>query len=94
MLTEARVTTEHGAAYVKKLCRHFAHKVPTQQADNKARIEFPFGHCRIETGDKHVHFSMVVDNPDAIDKAEQVVAEHFIRMANRDKPEVVWLRSH
>ena len=28
MQTETRVTTTSGEVYLKKLCRHFAHKVP------------------------------------------------------------------
>lgn len=93
MLSEAKVATEYGALYVKKLCRHFGHKVPIQQDTNKARIDFPFGNCRIEIDEKQVYFSMDVANPDDIDKAEQVVADHFLRMANQDKPEIVWVRS-
>lgn len=93
MQTEATVATQHGALYITKLCRHFAHKVPIQRADNKACIEFPFGDCRIEVDANHVHFTMNVADSDDLSRAEQVVADHFVRMATRDQPQVVWSRS-
>lgn len=92
MQTQARVTTPHGDIYVKKLCRHFGHKVPVQIAATKARIDFPFGACQIAFDEKQVEFNMEVANTADLDKAEQVVTDHFLRMANKDNPEVRWNR--
>lgn len=93
MQTEATVATQHGALYINKLCRHFGHKVPVQRSDNKARIDFPFGDCRIVVDENQVHFTLNVADPEDLGRAEQVVAEHFVRMATRDQPQVVWNRS-
>lgn len=41
-----------------------------------------------------MHLHIEVDDPAEIDRAEQVVAEHLIRMANKDEPTVKWIRSN
>lgn len=92
MMTEAIVKTEFGALYLKRLCRHFAHKVPTTMSGSQGRIEFPFGPNCISVDDEQMHLQIEVNDSAEIDRAEQVVAEHLIRMANKDNPTVKWIR--
>lgn len=92
MITEAIVHTRFGELYLKKLCRHFAHKVPATLIANQGRIEFPFGPCRIEVDAKQMHFSIDVLEDHDVVRAEDVVRDHLLRMANRDKPCVEWHR--
>ena len=94
MTTEAIVKTEFGALYLKKLCRHFAHKIPATISGSQGRIEFPFGPCRINVNDEQMHLHIEVDDAAEMDRAEQVVAEHLIRMANKDEPTVKWIRNN
>jgi hypothetical protein len=92
MITEATVATPHGLAYTRRLCKHFAHKIPVTVEGNQGRLEFQFGLCTIENDDEFMR--IVVDVPDAaeLDRAEDVVARHLIRMANKDEPVVTWER--
>ncbi|NIO40703.1 MAG: DUF2218 domain-containing protein [Burkholderiales bacterium] len=85
--------TLHGAAYLKRLCRHFAHKIPANIEGERGTLEFPFGICVIDVDDEAMHFRIRVDNSVELDRAENVVAGHLIRMANRDRPVVVWTRT-
>ena len=78
---------------MKRLCRHFAHKVPTSVDDQQGSIRFPFGICRISVDDEEMHFRVEVIDADDLDRAERVVGDHLIRMANRDEPVVVWERT-
>lgn len=92
MMTEAIVKTEFGALYLKKLCRHFAHKVPTRIFGTQGRIEFPFGPNRIDVDKLQMHLQIEVNDPAEMDRAEQVVTEHLIRMAHKESLAVQWKR--
>jgi len=93
MMTEAIVKTEFGALYLKKLCRHFARKVPTTMNESQGRIEFPFGANRITIDDAQMHLQIEVSNPDEVDTAEKIVTEHLIRMAHKENLTVQWVRN-
>lgn len=92
MITQATVQTAFGGLYLKKLCRHFAHKVPATLTESQGRIEFPFGACRIDVDPEQMHFSIEVHEEDEVMEAEEVLKDHLLRMANRDQPLVEWHR--
>jgi len=94
MMTEAIVKTEFGKLYLKKLCRHFARKVPTTMSDSQGRIEFPFGPNRIDVDDEQMHLQIEVNDSAEIDCAEKVVTEHLIRMAHKENLTVQWVRNN
>ena len=47
MQSEARVATAAAQRYIKRLCKHFAHKVEATHTENHGRAEFPFGDCEM-----------------------------------------------
>ncbi|CAA0103253.1 Uncharacterised protein [Halioglobus japonicus] len=91
-ITESKVATLHGASYLKRLCRHFSHKVPTTVTETQGRIELPFGACRIDVDPEQMLFRIEVENPADLARAEEVVSRHLIQIANRDEPTVQWNR--
>ena len=93
MITEATVATPHGLAYTRRLCRHFAHKIPVAVEANHGRLEFQFGLCTIDNDDDYMHIRIEVPDAAELDRAERVVGEHLIRMANKDEPVVTWRRT-
>lgn len=93
MISTAKVSTQHGELYLKKLCRHFAHKVPATILGSQGRIDLPFGHCRIDAGEGHMLLHLDIENVDDVSRAEQVIADHLLRMANKDEPSVYWHRT-
>lgn len=92
MKTTSDVETIHGAFYAKRLCRHFAHKIPATFEGQHARIEFPFGPCTIDVDDTHMHIVVELADESQVERAERVVADHLVRMANKDEPLVGWVR--
>ena len=90
MQAVATVQTEFGDAYLKRLCRHFAHKIPAMNEGRTGRIEFPFGVCHIDVTDTEMRFRVEIDDPDHLDRAKRVLEDHLTRMANRDEPEFQW----
>ena len=93
MISQATVETRYGASYLKRLCRHFAHKVPAVIDGAQGRIELPFAFCRIDTDDEYMRFHLDIDDVDKADLAEQVITDHLLRMANKDQPGVRWDRA-
>lgn len=93
MQTEAVVPTQAGALYLKKLCRHFAHKIPATISHGQGMLEFPFGRCRLEASDDHLRLAITLPNAADSDKAEQVLGEHLQRMASKESLEIQWTRT-
>ena len=91
--TTADVRTDHAVAYMRRLCRHFSHKITVSFDDEKGNIEFPFGTCEIKTSPTHMHFVIYVPDEQSLDRAEDVITRHLVRMANKDEPEVNWQRN-
>ncbi|MEM7565485.1 MAG: DUF2218 domain-containing protein, partial [Pseudomonadota bacterium] len=79
---------------IKRLCRHFAHKVPVTLSQHIALIQFPFGSCRMNARDEFLDMKIEVADHSDIEKAEQVIEQHLIRMANRDDPVILWKREN
>ena len=92
MVSTARVATLHGAAYARRLCKHFAHKFSATFGDDRGRIEFPFGMCTIDVDSEKMDIRIELNDAAAADRAESVVADHLVRMANKDEPIVEWER--
>ena len=92
MITSSTVKTAYGEPYLRRLCRHFAHKIPASVDGQHGTVEFPFGLCRIDVDENEMRIQVDVDNVANMDRAEAVVADHLVRMANRDEPIVEWIR--
>ena len=94
MITEANIATELGSIYLRKLCRHFARKVPTTLSGTRGRIEYPFGPCRIHINDQRMQIRIEINNPDDLERAEKMVRDQLIRIARPDTPTINWVRSN
>ena len=92
MITEAKVRTPHGVAYTRRLCKHFAHRMPAAADGSNGRIEFQFGVCTISCDSEFMHIRVELEDQNQLDRAERVVGDHLIRMANKDEPVVEWVR--
>jgi len=94
VISTSTVKTAFAEPYLKRLCRHFAHKIPASVEGQTGTLEFPFGLCRIDVYDQEMRIHVQVDDADNLDRAEKVIADHLVRMANRDEPVVEWEREN
>jgi len=90
IVSEGRVVTEAASKYLQQLCKHFAHKVEVDYDPSRGRIDFPFGVCVLEAGDRLL--SMRCEAPDeaADSRMRSVLAVHLERFAWREKAVVTW----
>ncbi len=93
MLTEAKVKTGSADLYLKKLCRHFSHKVPASMSEGKGVIEFPFGRCLLGAEPDALNLHIELADAEQVSRAEEILASHLKRMAPRETLRVNWYRA-
>ena len=81
--------TAHASLYLKKLCRHFSHKVDTEFDDSRGIIRFPFGTCELYAQPEalHLHCQAGEDN---VEKLQSVIDSHLLRFASKETLTLVW----
>ncbi len=95
-LSEATVSTDKGASYLKQLCRHWGHKFPVAFDDAQGRIEMPTMLCLLTATPEMLAVRLeFADGADEVDQArmEEVVREHIQRFAFREQLLFEWERS-
>jgi hypothetical protein len=78
--TRAVVGTEHASRYLQQLCRHWAHRFPTEFSADAGRIALPLGETRLGADDDAVKLSGLRD----------VVVRHVERFAFRESLRFEW----
>ena len=81
MITTARVAIPHGVACTRRLCKYFSHKIPAVADGN-------LGLCEINCDDEYIHIGVDLSDPGEVERAERVVGDHLVRMADKDNPVV------
>jgi len=92
----ASVPTETPGRYIAQLCKHFAHKIPTEYdppsfAATRGRIEFPdAGACVLRAEPGALVLELTAKDEETLRRLEDVVARHLVRFAWREPPVVAW----
>ncbi|MCF4165261.1 DUF2218 domain-containing protein [Zavarzinia compransoris] len=90
--SRAMVATASGRRYLGQLCKHFAHKIPTEldlDAGN-GRIDFPFGTCRLKSDAEGLRLDAEAADADTLEQVQQVIESHLIRFAHREDLTMTW----
>ncbi len=88
----ARVETENASRFLKQLCKHFAHKLPTGFDDADGRIDFPIGVVRLAADATGLDLSLESSSEEQRAELEDVVARHLLRFAFREDMAIDWRR--
>jgi hypothetical protein len=84
------VATANASRYLQQLCKHFAHKVAVDFDPHSARIDFPFGDCRMRADGEALRIDCVSPSPEALARARYVIDDHLSRFSWREKPAIRW----
>ncbi|MFC5586125.1 DUF2218 domain-containing protein [Nitratireductor kimnyeongensis] len=87
--TIATITTARASIYLQQLCKHFGHKVPVTFTTTDGSITLPFGTCDLTANGDTLTLS-VTGEVDALDRLQHVIADHLLRFAFRENPEIRW----
>jgi hypothetical protein len=90
IVSEGRVVTEVASKYLQQLCKHFAHKVDVDYDPSNGRIDFPFGVCVLEAGERLLSMRCEAPDEEADRRMRSVLAVHLERFAWREKAVVSW----
>ena len=90
MITTARVETATPARFMGQLCKHFAHRIPAKHDETHGRIEFADALCELEAQEGVLVMRLTAADEAATARMQRVVADHLLRFAFREPPQVVW----
>ena len=73
---------------MKRLCKHWGHKLPVELSEQQGSIELPLGICHMLCTDiLQVELHSDVEQ---ISQLQQVVADHLRRMASSEELVIDW----
>ena len=67
LIAQSSFETLKAAAYLKKFCRHFAHKLATEFDDSHGHVDFPFGDCRLQSSDNVLTFTVEAETEESLE---------------------------
>ncbi|MBL3555832.1 MULTISPECIES: DUF2218 domain-containing protein [Marinobacter] len=86
----AVVNTDDAARYLKRLCKHFSHKIEATWSDSQGRLEFDIGRCRLQAATTGLELHCEAPDQQQLDQLGEVVASHLIRFAGGEVDAVHW----
>lgn len=90
MISEARVTTDRPAVYIKRLCQHFQLKVPAEFNEERGLVEFAMGTCQMQVEPQTLVLQVQADDTAALGQVKDIVGNHLERFGHHDRLKVNW----
>ncbi|HEX4938615.1 MAG TPA: DUF2218 domain-containing protein [Candidatus Kapabacteria bacterium] len=91
MLTsEASVATVNASLYLKKLCKHFQHKVEAQWDDHQGIAHFPMGIGTFAATADRLTMRCQAETQEALEKVQWIIDDHLIRFARKENLVPQW----
>ena len=75
---------------MRKLCKHFRHKIAVQFDEVQARAEFPYGLCLMRADQQALSFECQAQTQEALDQMRAVLDEHLGRFARKEALLIDW----
>jgi hypothetical protein len=91
MQSQATLATANAKRYLGQFTKHFAHKLPTDLAEDLSTgsVTFGAGSCRLAATPDLL--TLTLDGPDAdIANLQDVVDRHLVRFAFREDISLAW----
>lgn len=85
--------TNDASRIIRRLCKHWSHKLAVQVDDTGGVIEFPDAKVTLRALPDRVDATIVSANPATLARLPGVLAEHLARMAGPEATfEMVWAK--
>lgn len=89
-----RISTPNASLYIKKLCKHFAHKVEVSFDDELGCCQLPTGQVNMKAADAILTFEISAETTEGVETCKFVVEDHFLRFSRNENIEtLVWSES-
>lgn len=86
----AQVGTPRASRNLTRLCKHFRHKVSVDYDERRARIEFPFGRCRMEATPDSQRIDCAAEPGPADARLRFVLEDHLLRFSGEEALRIDW----
>jgi len=80
----AHFETEHGKRYATQLCRHFAHKIETEETEDGGECRFSIGTARLRAAPDRLTIEASAPTAEELAELQSVVESHLLRFAFRE----------
>ncbi|MQB45589.1 DUF2218 domain-containing protein [Rhizobium sp. ICMP 5592] len=85
------VKTDHASRYLQQLCKHWSHKFTIEFNETAGKVPFsPETSLDLAADASALLMTLHVENPQDLDRMQNVVADHLKRFAFREELDVVW----
>jgi hypothetical protein len=89
-VAKAHVKSEKASVYLTQLCKHFAHKIPTEHGQDYGRMRFQPGLCTMRAADGVLSMECEAASENELQLVKNVVVDHLTRFAWREHLAVTW----
>ena len=86
----ALIETTQGEKYLRRLCKHFSHRVPARWDDSQGKVSFAMGDCLMSASDSTLLIRCVAGNDADAEEVAETIKSHFDRFAQKDGLVLAW----
>lgn len=86
----AVVGTQHASRYLQQLCKHWAHRFPTEFNTDAGRIALPLGEARLGAEPEALTIDLAAEDAAKLAGLREVVVRHVERFAFRERLRFDW----
>ncbi len=79
--TKAKITTDNPERYIKRLCKHFAHKVDADYSESAGFVNFSPGTCKMKAEESSIIFTINSEGQERTADLENVISRHMDQFA-------------
>ncbi len=91
ILAVGKAATEVPASYIRKLCKHWAHKLEVRYNEESGEIVFPMGYCELDARQPgQLLIRAMATDIATVQTLQDVITSHLQRFAVRETLQVEW----
>jgi len=85
-----QIPTAAASSYIRKLCRHFAHKVSVQFSEQDGQVQFLQGQCVMKADAEYLSIYMQAEAPEGIAAMQFIIDDHLKRFVRFETLSYQW----
>lgn len=91
MSLSANISTASAARIMKRLCKHWSHKLQVSYDDEQGRVLFDPAVLNMQVSPQSLQATLSHADDDTLIRLQQVVADHLQRMAQPEVLVIEWV---
>lgn len=88
--SKTNITTENARPIMRRLCKHWSHKLEVKLEDKSSHIQLPMGVCEFFCDEQQLKVELSAQTTDEMAQLQKVVADHLVRMAHKEEITINW----